>query len=529
MGFSGLPDMTGKMGNLPIETETFGLLDRPLSHMIGFCLGIYALYYLSNAIYLIYFAPLSKFPGPKLWAASRIPWAHHVIKGDLWDVLEEFHERYGPVVRIAPDEITTISPTSWKDIYVSRPVLPKDPYSQTPPLNGAHSLFTAAGDTHKRIRSTLINGFSDKALRDQAPIMEYYVDQLVARLRREANKTVDGAVNIQKFYGYAAFDMVTDLSLGESFRGLEDSNEHSWILGFFFHAKYGTIRNCLSRFSPLDIFLGLILLGVTRKNRLRNWKIVTEKIEKRLAKGDARSDFMTPVIGSINEGAQKGITKAEVITNYLAFVIADCQLTTVALSASTYLLLRDPQKLNELVEEVRGAFEREDQITVQSTQSLVYLDAVINETMRIHHPTPISLPRLVPAGGRTIDGEFIPGNTVIGINLQNIQNSPSLWVEPRVFHPERFLPSNDPRYDPRFDKDNKAAFVPFSTGPRNCLGGRVFMAQARVILAKVFWNFDLTMVGKQEDWLDQKAYLVFEPKPLPVTLRQRLSLEKQLN
>ena len=48
---------------------------------------------------------------------------------------------------------------------------------------------------------------------------------------------------------------------------------------------------------------------------------------------------------------------------------------------------------------------------------------------------------------------------------------------------------------------------------------RVFLAQARVFLAKVVWNFDLVMLGNQEDWLDQKAYLVFEPKPLLVKLR----------
>lgn len=317
------------------------------------------------------------------------------------------------MVRIGPDEITTISPTAWTDIYVSKPVLPKDPYSQTPPLNGAHSLFTAAGDTHRRIRGTLVNGFSDKALREQSPVIEDYADQLVARLRREQAKSIDGVVDIQKYYGYATFDTVTDLSFGESFHGLEGDNEHSWVMGFFFHAKFGTIRNCLSRFSPLDIFLGLILLGVTRKNRERNWRIVTEKIERRLAKGDmtgVRSDFVAPVIGRIEESGQKGITKSELITNGLAFVIADCQLTTVALSTSTYLLLREPSRLKILVQELRERFEKDDQITVQSTQGLLYLEAVINETLRIHHPTPISLPRLVPQSGQMIDGEFIPGN-----------------------------------------------------------------------------------------------------------------------
>ena len=366
-----------------------------------------------SAIHLIFFHPLAKFPGPKRWAVSRIPWARHVIKGDLWQVLDQLHEEYGPVVRIAPDEITTISPGAWQDIYSAKPLLPKDPYSQTPPLNGAHSLFTAADGTHKRIRGAIVNAFSDKALRDQSAIIENHSDQLVARLRREVDKSPNGVVDLQRFLGYATFDTVTDLSFGESFDGLGGDNENTWIQAFFFHAKFSTIRNCLSRFAPLDIFLGLFLLGKTRKTRHRNTAIVTDKIERRLAKGDMtgiRSDFLTPVIGRIDESGNKGITKKEMITNGLAFVIADCQLTTVALSTSAFLLHRDLPKWKCLVDEIRGRFASESDITVQSTQGLSYLEAVINETLRIRHPTPISLPRVIPCEGRTIDGQYIPGN-----------------------------------------------------------------------------------------------------------------------
>jgi cytochrome P450 len=333
--------------------------------------------------------------------------------------LDRLHEQYGPVVRIAPDEITTISPAAWKDIYVSKPLLPKDPYSQTPPLNGAHSLFTAADETHKRIRGAMVNAFSDKALRDQSPIIERHAGELIARLRREITKSGDGGVDLQRFLGYATFDTVTDLSFGESFDGLKDDNENSMTKAFFFHAKYSTIRNCLTRFAPLDIFLGLFLLGATRKNRLRNWRIATDKIQRRLAKGDltgVRSDFVSPVVGRIDESGKKGVTTKELVTNGLAFVIADCQLTTVALSTSAFLLHREREKWERLVDEIRVRFASEDEITVQSTQGLPYLEAVINETMRIRHPTPISLPRMVPREGRTIDGQFIPGN--VSANLK---------------------------------------------------------------------------------------------------------------
>ncbi|KAL2130830.1 hypothetical protein VTI74DRAFT_5873 [Chaetomium olivicolor] len=445
---------------------------------IGLCIGAYAVYLLVSTLYLLLFHPLAKFPDPKLWAVSRIPWAYHVINGDIWSVLDQLHAKYGSVVRIAPDETTTIEPAAWKDIYVTKPVLAKDPYSLTPPLNGAHSLFTAEGDTHRRLRGALVSGFADKALRDQAPIVEGYANQLIARLSREAAKSADGRVDIQRLYGYATFDTVTDLSFGESLLNtLEGDSDNDEIRAFFLHAKFSTIRNCLSRFSPLDVLLGLFRLGVTRKTRERNWRLTTEKINRWLARGDltgVRSDLLTPLVGKLDEtGGVKGtITQAELTTNQLAFVIADCQLTTVALATATYLLLRDPPKWQRLADEIRCRFTSDDQITVHSTQAIPYLEAVINETMRFRHLTPISLPRCLPPEGRTVAGLPIPGNTIIGVNPQNIQTTPTLWVESHTFHPERFLPASDPRYDSRFDQDVKAAFMPFSAGPRNCLGSK---------------------------------------------------------
>lgn len=62
--------------------------------------------------------------------------------------------------------------------------------------------------------------------------------------------------------------------------------------------------------------------------------------------------------------------------------------------------------------------------------------------------------------------------SIVAINLQNIQNAPDNWVDPETFFPERFLDKAHPYYEPRFLNDNKEAFHPFSIGPRNCLGGR---------------------------------------------------------
>lgn len=358
---------------------------------------------------------MSKFPGPKLTAFSRLPLVTATVTGQTWQYLEKLHTQYGDIVRIAPDEITTTRSGAWKDIYTGKPLLLKDPFSQTPPMNGADSLFTAAGDTHTRLRKTMINAFSDRALRDQSPIIESHVDLLVTRLRREVGKSLQGKVDLAKYYGYATLDIIADLTFGESFHGLEGDNEHSWILGFFLGAKFGSVRNSLSRWHPLDEIFGWAFLRLTAKHRAKNWNIATNAITKRLDMGDLgsqRSDFITPVIGKVGDTSTKGmgITRKELNTNGLAVVIAGCQLPTVALATSTYLMLRHPHTLKELTQEIRTSFESEKAITVDSTQSLPYLAAVINETLRIHHPTPINLPRITVPEGQIVDGEYIPGN-----------------------------------------------------------------------------------------------------------------------
>ncbi|MCJ1282149.1 hypothetical protein MMC26_001472 [Xylographa opegraphella] len=487
--------------------------------------AIFIVYFVVSSIYNIYLHPLSKYPGPNSTAISRLPLIYSTITGNTWRFTEKLHARYGSIVRIAPDEISTTSSGAWKDIYTTKPLFPKDPFSQTPPMNGAESLFTAAGETHHRIRKNFINAFSDRALKDQSPIIESYANLLMTRLRREIIKSPNADVDMAKFYGYATLDIIADLTFGESFYGLEGDNEHSWILGFFLGAKFGSVRNSLSRYHPIDKIFGWIFLRLTAKNRARSWRVATDKISRRLEMGDlgtSRSDFITPIVGRLDETQQKGITRKELNTNGLAVVIAGCQLTTVALATATYLLMRYPETLKQLTEEIRGSFNLESDITIPSTINLPYLAAVINETLRIHHPTPINLPRVMPPEGQMIDGHWISGGNIIGVNLQNIQNDPANWVEPRVFHPERFLPTSDSRYEKRFDKDDKQAFQPFSVGGRNCMGGKVFLAEARIILAKMVWNFDFEMVDTNDwNWMDQKAYLVFEPKALMVRLKEK--------
>ena len=98
-----------------------------------------------------------------------------------------------------------------------------------------------------------------------------------------------------------------------------------------------------------------------------------------------------------------------------------------------------------------------------TVSTLRYLNAVLEESLRVYPPTPRAHTRIVPRGGATICGTVVPEGTSIGVATLAASLSESNWTEPLAFKPERWLGEQ------RAGDDFKAS-QPFNVGPRNCLG-----------------------------------------------------------
>lgn len=96
--------------------------------------------------------------------------------------------------------------------------------------------------------------------------------------------------------------------------------------------------------------------------------------------------------------------KADGITS-----VAGSETTATALSAINYYLIRNPHARKLLQDEIRSAFKSYKDIDATSTAPLKYMEAVCREAMRMYTPLPLGLPRVVPEGGDTVDGEWLPG------------------------------------------------------------------------------------------------------------------------
>jgi cytochrome P450 len=149
--------------------------------------------------------------------------------------------------------------------------------------------------------------------------------------------------------------------------------------------------------------------------------------------------------------------------------------------------MRTPRVYQKLASEIRNTFKSASDINFVSLQALPYMNACLEEGMRIFPSIPTGLTRTVPKSGDTIAGQWIPGGTTVSVYSWAATHSPDNFVKPEEFIPERWLPEADAE----FSADRKDASQPFSLGPRGCIGRHLSYMELRLILASLLWNFDI--------------------------------------
>ncbi|CAM0879787.1 unnamed protein product [Alopecurus aequalis] len=136
--------------------------------------------------------------------------------------------------------------------------------------------------------------------------------------------------------------------------------------------------------------------------------------------------------------------------------------------------------------EVRGAFMAKMKVTEEGLGDLSYLKCVIKETLRLHTPGPLLLPKECRQQARILGYDVPKGATVL-VNAWAISRDPECWEEPESFLPERFVGSD------RDFKGNHFEFTPFGAGRRICPGMQFGIAHMELALASLLFYFDWSL------------------------------------
>ncbi|KAG9527480.1 benzoate 4-monooxygenase cytochrome P450, partial [Aureobasidium melanogenum] len=481
-------------------------------------LGLVAIAYITYWIISYFQHPLYRFPGPFLASTSNIPHCLSFLGGrQPYDRLA-LHERYGPVVRTSPNELSFSSSQSWKDIYGSRPghqVFRKSPFYEGASFDGKTLSIISETDpaNHKKMRAQLSNAFSDKSLRDQERLITEPIDLFIDQIGKKGD--CPQGIDIVMWFNLMTFDIIGSLAFGESFGGLESAKFHEWIQLAVGSMKQGALGDSLGRYPTIAalvkrLFPGIIdkILQDTRKHEAHTINLV----RRRLKKDSDRPDFLTRII---EEREAHGISDSQIAAHSSDFIIAGSETTATTLSCATYYLLRDPAIYDELRKEIRSAFSSYGEINSASSSKLKLVNAICLEAMRMYPPLPFALPRVVPDGGDSVDGYMLPEGIIVSTNPFAASMSSANFKDPFKFAPKRWLGTNN--------QDDLEAAQPFSYGPRACMGRSLAWTELNLAMCKLHYKYDLELVNADLDWhRDSKMRIVWHKPEMMVRVRPRL-------
>ncbi|KAI0146309.1 putative cytochrome P450 [Xylariaceae sp. FL1272] len=472
-----------------------------------------------SVIYNLYFHPLSRFPGPKYAAVSHVPYSYWFLGGSQPYKLLELHRKYGPVVRLAPGELSFNSAQSWKDIYGFRQnhkTFVKSEFYDGGSFaaRGVHSIVSERDPgVHGKMRRLLAHAFSNTSLYEQEETIAKTIDRLI-QVIEEKGANSGASVNIGKEFELMAFDIIGDLAFGETFQALGNDKPHPWIDITLGALTQGALADTMKRFPGVAKLIRFLLrkkISELTEGTQKNEDMAIELVNRRIQRRISRRDFMTRILE--HRDLEKVQTSdLELAAHASDFVLAGSETTSTALSCTTYYLLKNAHIMQQLQTEVRAAFTSYADISEASTRPLSYLNAVCLEAMRIYAPLPFSLPRIVPEGGAFVDGHFLPAGTVVSTSPVAASLDPVNFSEPFVFRPERWLTTSA--------QDVLEASQPFSLGARGCLGKSLGWMEMRTTLAKLLWTFDLEFADPVPDWhRDSRMYTLWKKPELHVRVK----------
>ncbi|CAG2164092.1 unnamed protein product, partial [Oppiella nova] len=174
----------------------------------------------------------------------------------------------------------------------------------------------------------------------------------------------------------------------------------------------------------------------------------------------------------------KQLTESEIMAQGYVIFAAGYETTATTLTFCSYELALNPSVQERLYEEVEAAVDADGEISYEDLAKLPFLDAVLSETLRKYPPI-IKLQRKAMADYKLGDtGIQLFKSQDVEIPVYAIHHSEEYYPQPEKFIPDRFLPENRHKITPY-------TYIPFGAGPRNCIGMRFALMEAKLGLVQI--------------------------------------------
>ncbi|KAH8160376.1 hypothetical protein CIB48_g7870 [Xylaria polymorpha] len=422
-----------------------GVVDLGLAFSVLFSLVVG--YVLASTFYQ--WQRLRHIPGPSLASFSYLWLGYSGWSGKQYEIHKVLGEKYGSLVRIGPNEVSTDDPETIRRISNAKSAYPRsDWYDGARFHPDTDAMFTMTDPIrHDKYKAKTSHGYSGR----ETPGLESAIDEQLSKLmdlirQKYVRKSNAGArvppLDLSKALSLFTLDAISRIALGKEFGCLAADKD---IHGFYaIIAKFLPFMNVCGDvpWARNIVFskLGIKLFGPkpTDSSGLGlMMKLTNDEVRKRYT-GDAA--VLTDMLGSFR---RHGLTQTECQTEALFMFVAGSETSASTILTMLFYLIATPAAYQRLKNEMKAAIESgrvSSPITAAEAKELPYLQALLYEGIRIRPAATATFGKEVPPEGDTILGQFIPGGVTIGPNLPSLMRSRALFGEDAaIFRPERFL------------------------------------------------------------------------------------------
>ncbi|KAI4859602.1 putative cytochrome P450 [Hypoxylon rubiginosum] len=457
--------------------------------LVAIAIGVTLLGY----VYSVLSSPLAKLPGPWYTKWTETVLKYNVVKGRRPKWVQALHEKYGPIVRISPLEVSVAEPSATQQIYAVKGEFLKSPWYNyfIPGLQNVFS--TTDVNYHRRHRRLLASEISESGLVAHRPAVESKVRLTIERMAEEMEER--GVADVYRWCLYMATDVIGELSFGSSFRMLETKEENQYIRDLKSIGFAGGLRSTFPFLMKINRFIPLPVLkaGMEIRDRIREY--ATESLKRHYRQVEEEGDSAKPTLLSklyrASENDTDTLDFVELREDAMSYIAAGSDTTTNTLTYLLWIVCKRPEIKKKLLAELQTL---PSDFSEQDVRGLAYLDLVIQETLRLYAAAPSGLPRVVPPGGATLAGRFIPGGYTVSAQAYSMHRNPSVYADPLKFDPERWIKPT---------RAMKDSFVPFGGGSRVCLGLHLARMELRLATARFFTRFPDAKVSRREGFTDE--------------------------
>ncbi|KAK3674138.1 hypothetical protein LTR78_005985 [Recurvomyces mirabilis] len=462
-------------------------------------------------------AHLRQAPGPFLASLTDLWRAWYQYNGKLRGELLKLHQQHGPIVRYGVRSISISDPSVVNVVYGSRAgFTTADSYNVLIGISNGKEVASLVSTNdearHGALRRSVAGAFTQTNVMDYEPHVHESILELLELLSRKST------MDLAQIMLYYTMDSAARFAFAEPLGCLASGTDVG--------GSIQTIRDRFNHWGWWSSIPALERLVYRNPIALRSKRALSsmaatavKKLQDRASKPQATGqtpDLLTRFLESSRANPDV-LDKTGIIGMLMSTISGAGDTTATTVNASLYWLMKHPDALARLRQELMDAQIDRPVPQYNQVSKLLYLNAVIKESMRLFPTAVWPIERRVPEGGATIAGVQFPEGTSVGCLVIALHLNPSVFgQDAQQFRPERWLTE-----DADMLKKMEQAHMGFSRGRRVCLGQHIAVLQIKKVIPALVMGFEISLVDPHAELKADFSPAVACLEPLMVKVQRR--------